>query len=180
MQQMITRNEKHISVFLKVFIAVLILSGLCYFSLPFLSKKILSFIDAFGIRGELYSFAMKLIQAANYNEAHYPFMGYSTDLLGFAHLTFALLFGGAVMDPNKNEWVIRFGLMVCVLLIPTVLLAGWVREIPIIWRVVNCFFGVFGFALLFKVFKMVKSNQELRKAIEELNQKKITPEIRVA
>ncbi len=180
MQRMINSNDKNITLYLQAFMIVLVISGLCYFSLPFLSKKILSFINAFGVRGELYSFAIKMSQGASYNAAHYPFMGYATDWLGFAHLMFALLFVGPLLDPERNEWVIRYGLIVSAAVIPVVLIAGWIREIPIIWRIVNCFFGLFGFLLLYKVSKMVQQNQEFRREIEAGDQKKINPEIRVA
>ncbi|MCX6182585.1 MAG: hypothetical protein NT150_11735 [Bacteroidetes bacterium] len=180
MQPLISKNDNNIVLFLRVFIAVLVISGLCYFSLPFLSKKILGLSNSIGVRGEFYSFASKLSQAATYNSSHYPFMGYSTDLLGFAHLMFALLFVGPILDPDKNEYVVRFGLIVCLLLVPTVLVAGWVREIPMIWIIINCFFGIFGFLLLYKVFKMIKANQKMRKELEAKSQKTINPEIRVA
>ncbi|MFM7022020.1 MAG: hypothetical protein ACKOXB_03515 [Flavobacteriales bacterium] len=180
MQQTILTNEKRIDVFLKVIIALLIITGLSYFSLPFLSRKIVSLIEMMGVRGGLYSFAVKLRQGAVYNAAHYPFMGYGTDLLGFAHLMFALLLVGPIIDADKNEWVIRFGIMVCTLFIPVVLIMGWIREIPIIWRVMSCLMGATGFLLLFRVFKMVKMNQRLEQDIESLNQKKINPDIRVA
>jgi len=180
MQQMISKNDKYIDICLKVFVGALALSGLCCFSLPFLSRRILTFLDALAIRGEFYSFAIKMLQGAKYNAAHYPFISYGTDWLGFAHLMFALLFVGAIMDPYKNEWVIRFGLIVCTLLVPTVLIAGAIREIPIVWRMINCAMGGVGFLLLFRVFKWMKANEELRRQLEELNQKKVNPEIRVA
>ncbi len=180
MQRTIKSNDKYISICLKIFVSVLVISGLCLFSLPFLSKKLLGFVDSLAFRGELYSFLMKIIQGVTYNKTHFPFMAYGTDFLGFAHLMFALLFVGPVIDPYKNEWVLRFGLMVCVLLVPTVLIAGWVREIPFIWRCMDSLFGVVGFLLFYSVFKKIKANQQMLEDLEKRDEKKINSEIRVA
>jgi len=42
-------------------------------------------------------------------------------------------------------WLIIFGLIACVLLIPYAFVFGGVRGIPFWWRLIDCSFGVFGF-----------------------------------
>ncbi|MBL8046224.1 MAG: hypothetical protein JNL09_06770, partial [Anaerolineales bacterium] len=59
--------------------------------------------------------------------ARYPFLAYGTDWLAFAHLVIAIAFIGPWRDPVKNIWVIEFGLITCVLVIPLTLIAGTVR-----------------------------------------------------
>jgi hypothetical protein len=90
------------------------------------------------------------------NEKH-PFLLYGYDWLAFAHFILAILFIGPYKDPVKNIWVIEFGLMACVLILPFAFIAGLFRGIPIGWRLIDCSFGVFGFALLWIIYTKTKS-----------------------
>jgi len=74
----------------------------------------------------------------------YSFLLYGTDWLGFAHVVIAIAFIGPIRDPVRNIWVIEFGIIACVLVIPTALISGQVRGIPVGWRLVECAFGVLG------------------------------------
>jgi hypothetical protein len=76
--------------------------------------------------------------------ARYPFIAYGTDWLAFAHFVLAILFLGVLRDPVRHLWVLTFGMIACVLVIPTALVFGWVREIPFAWQLIDCSFGVFG------------------------------------
>ena len=76
---------------------------------------------------------------------NYPFMLYGTDWLAFAHIVIAIAFIGPLRDPVKNIWVVEFGLIACVLIIPTAAIFGTIRGIPIFWRIIDCSFGIFGF-----------------------------------
>lgn len=75
---------------------------------------------------------------------HYPFMGYGTDWLAFAHIVIAIAFWGPLKDPVRNIWVIEFGMIACILIIPLALICGPIREIPLFWRLIDCSFGVVG------------------------------------
>ncbi|GAA4744294.1 hypothetical protein [Flavisolibacter ginsenosidimutans] len=90
------------------------------------------------------------------NLAH-PFLFYGYDWLAFAHFVLAILFIGPYKDPVKNIWVVQFGLIACVLVIPFAFIAGQFRGIPIGWRLIDCSFGVFGFALLYVIYTKTKS-----------------------
>jgi hypothetical protein len=85
-----------------------------------------------------------------YNAANdqHPFLFYGYDWLAFAHFVLAILFIGPYRDPVSNIWVIQFGLIACVLIIPFALTAGYFRGIPIGWRLIDCSFGIVGFLLL--------------------------------
>jgi hypothetical protein len=76
--------------------------------------------------------------------ANYPFLAYGTDWLAFAHFVIAILFIGPLRDPIKNIWVIEFGMIACVLVIPFALVMGGFRQIPFGWRLIDCSFGIFG------------------------------------
>jgi hypothetical protein len=89
--------------------------------------------------------------------AKYPFIGYGTDWLAFGHFAIAIAFIGPWRDPVKNIWVIEFGMIACVLLIPFALIMGQVRGIPLGWRLIDCGFGVLGFIPLWICRKYVGS-----------------------
>lgn len=84
-------------------------------------------------------------QALTVVAKQYPLLLYGTDWLAFAHIVIALLFIGPYRDPVRNIWVIEFGLIACVLVIPVALLFGQLRGIPFFWRLIDCSFGVVGF-----------------------------------
>jgi hypothetical protein len=86
----------------------------------------------------------------------YPYLSYGTDWLAFAHLMLAILFIGPLKDPVKNSWVIEFGMIACLLIIPLAFIAGHVRHIPIFWRIIDCSFGVFGIIPLMICYKNIK------------------------
>ncbi|WP_432981835.1 hypothetical protein [Dactylosporangium sp. CA-233914] len=74
----------------------------------------------------------------------YPFMAYGTDWLAFAHLVIAVAFWGPIRDPLRNIWVVHFGMIACVAIVPLALIAGSVRGIPWWWQLIDMSFGVFG------------------------------------
>lgn len=74
----------------------------------------------------------------------YPFIAYGTDWLAFAHIVIAVAFWGPLRDPVKNIWVVEFGMIACVLVIPLAMICGPIRGIPFFWRLLDCSFGVFG------------------------------------
>ena len=74
----------------------------------------------------------------------YPLLAYGTDWLAFAHIVIAVAFIGPLRDPVRNIWVIEFGMIACVLIIPWALIFGAVREIPWFWTLIDISFGVFG------------------------------------
>lgn len=76
--------------------------------------------------------------------AEFPWIAYGTDWLAFAHIILALLFIGPFREPVRNQWVLDFGVIACLGVLPVALLCGPLRGIPLTWRLVDCSFGVFG------------------------------------
>jgi hypothetical protein len=76
--------------------------------------------------------------------AKYPWLAYGTDWLAFAHVVIAIFFIGAFMDPVRNIWILKAGIIGCVLVIPLALICGAIRQIPFGWRMIDCSFGAFG------------------------------------
>ena len=84
-------------------------------------------------------------------DARFPFLSYGTDWLAFGHIAIAVAFVGPLRDPLRNRWVITFGLITCVLVIPWAFIFGGLRGIPIFWRLIDCSFGLVGFVPLWLV-----------------------------
>jgi hypothetical protein len=96
-------------------------------------------------------------------QAKYPFVAYGTDWLAFAHLVIAVAFIGPLRDPVRNIWVVTFGLIACLGVIPLALIAGAIRQIPFYWRLIDCSFGVFGAIPLWLVRKdIIRLESEIR------------------
>lgn len=104
----------------------------------------------------LFSWISKVSTAYNEVETRHPFLLYGYDWLAFAHFVLAILFIGPYRDPVRNIWVIEFGLIACALVIPVAFVAGHFRQIPFGWRLIDCSFGVFGFALLWIIYSRIK------------------------
>ncbi|KAA3646952.1 MAG: hypothetical protein DWP98_09970 [Bacteroidetes bacterium] len=92
-----------------------------------------------------------------------PFISYGYDWLAFGHLIIALFFVGALKKPIENNWVIRYGMIACVAIFPVAFIAGYFRSIPILWQIIDCSFGIFGFILLFIINK---KTVQLKKQIQ--------------
>jgi hypothetical protein len=86
----------------------------------------------------------KVQQALIDTNRKYPFLAYGYDWLAFAHFVLAILFIGPLKDPVRNKWVIEFGMIACLLIIPFAFIAGHFRGIPIAWRCIDCAFGIIG------------------------------------
>jgi hypothetical protein len=85
----------------------------------------------------------------------YPFLAYGTDWLAFAHFMFAVLFLGVYINPVQNTWIVQFGIVACLSLIPYAFLMGYFREIPLVWRFVDSCFGLLGCIPLFIIYRNI-------------------------
>lgn len=85
-----------------------------------------------------------------------PFIAYGTDWLAFGPIIVALFFIAPWIDPKRNIAVLWVGVAACVLIIPTALICGPIREIPLGWRFIDCAFGVFGIVPLLYVIGLTK------------------------
>ena len=97
----------------------------------------------------------------NETAGQYPFLFYGYDWLAFAHFVLAILFIGPLRDPVRNKWVIEFGMIACLLIIPFALVAGHFRGIPFWWRLVDCSFGIAGLVPLIICYRKINRLEEL-------------------
>jgi hypothetical protein len=88
--------------------------------------------------------------------ARHPWLAYGTDWLAFAHIVIAIFFIGPLVDPVRNVWVLKAGLIACVLVIPLALICGPLRHIPFGWRLIDCSFGIFGAVPLYYCLRLTR------------------------
>jgi len=123
------------------FMIALIISGLTVMPL----EMELSFLShSFSPQTGIGSWIDKVYLAVVHMNRQYPFLAYGYDWLAFAHVVLAILFIGPLKNPVRNKWVIEFGMIACILIIPFAFIAGHFRGIPVGWRLIDCSFGLAG------------------------------------
>jgi len=140
---------RRIRLWLAIFIAGLIVSGITAFPLQTELGGVISILggDRMSKPAEfarILPWMRHVGEALGVTNANYPFLAYGTDWLAFAHIVIAIAFVGPYVDPVRNKWVVAFGLIACAGILPVALIAGHIRGIPFPWRLVDCSFGVFG------------------------------------
>lgn len=124
----------------------------------FMIALILSGVTAFPVETELHwllshpslipSFAQTWLQnvydALKETNTKYSMLAYGYDWLAFAHIVIALMFIGPLKNPVKNIWVIEWGILSCIAVIPLAFIAGPIRHIPLFHILIDCSFGVIG------------------------------------
>jgi hypothetical protein len=134
-----------IRLWLSLFILGLILSGLTAFPLEHETTWLASLLHAHPIvPSPIIFWITKVSDALRDTGLRYPFLAYGTDWLAFAHLVLAIVFLGPLRDPVRNKWVLQFGVIACISVVFLALIAGPVRGIPFVWRLIDCSFGLFG------------------------------------
>lgn len=131
--------RRQIKVLIWFFMVSLVISGLT--AMP--AREGISFL--LGVVPASWTFTydyLQHIRTALYSCDSILFYGY--DWLAFAHIVIAIAFYGVIKDPVRNTWVLQFGMIACMLIIPFAFVMGGVRGIPVWWRLVDCSFGVLG------------------------------------
>lgn len=138
---------------LALFMVCLFLSGLTAIPVELQLNALLSILNE---QSRLHVFLSGILNGYVATANRYPFLLYGYDWLAFAHFVLAILFIGPYRNPVQNSWVIEFGLIACVLVLPYALVMGHFRGLPLWWRLCDCSFGVVGFALLWIVYRKIK------------------------
>jgi len=147
------KEKQIIRNWLKVFIAALFISGLT--AIP-VEQELGYVINHFPFEGSIKGWLEEVLIGIEQTSKDYPFLFYGYDWLAFAHFVLAILFIGPFRDPVKNKWVIQFGIIACILIIPFALIAGHFRDMPFWWRLVDCSFGIIGLLPLMICLKNIK------------------------
>ena len=157
MKSIFLSREKRIRTFIVLFIAGLTISGLTAIPINW-ESGILK--QLFGSESWLNNFFPeiavwfdRIYDGVQSGYGQYPFLAYGTDWLAFGHIAIAIAFIGPLRDPIKNIWVIEFGMIACVLVIPWAVAFSLVRDIPLFWTLADMSFGIFGIIPLWFVRK---------------------------
>jgi hypothetical protein len=130
---------------LVIVIAGLLVSGVTAFPLReevTLGSDLLHAIGAGAWAPGLFGWVDRVADALVVTGEQYPFLAYGTDWLAFAHILIAIAFIGPLRDPVRNIWVIQWGLIACVGIVPLALIAGSIRGLPLGWQLIDISFGV--------------------------------------
>jgi hypothetical protein len=158
----IEQGQRSIRRWLLFFMSMLLISGLT--AIPVerelsAAKRFFDFDSAIGI------WLNNIFQSIKETGEKYPWLFYGYDWLAFAHVVLAIVFIGPYKDPVRNKWVIEFGMIACLAIIPFALLAGYFRGIPFWWRLIDCSFGIIGLMPLAVVYKKINLLEKI--AVEE-------------
>lgn len=134
-----------IRILLVVVIVGLVISGVTAFPLEWelgIVASVLHASPAVDLLPDLVAWIDRVHEAVVATGRDYPFIAYGTDWLAFAHLAIAVAFIGPIVDPVRNVWVIRWGMLMCAGIVPLALIAGSIRGIPWGWMIIDISFGV--------------------------------------
>jgi hypothetical protein len=151
-----SKQLKQIRFLILSFVILLILSGLTAFPIKWQFDMAYQFLKDTDRESMLGKWFFKVYEGVTNNDDKYPFMAYGTDWLAFAHIVIGIAFIGPYRDPVKNIWVLQFGMISCLMVFPLAFIAGNIRGIPLFWQMIDCSFGLFGFLLLYYIYRKVK------------------------
>lgn len=159
--------KKRVRIILVFFLVGFVVSGLTAFPIRWEIAQLQRFIGVNTFMERLYSPMAHWISyvyrgLTNINQEQI-FIFYLTDWLAFAYILIGLAFLGPLRDPVRNIWVVEWAMILFVLAIPLIFISAPIRGIPFFWRVIDCSFGVFGFALLWVCRKYIKQMQKAKR-----------------
>lgn len=142
------------------FVVVLVLSGVTAFPVYSELKWLLE-QNIFNNNSVIGAWLQKVFAGVKSAQENYPFLFYGFDWLAFAHLVIAILFIGPYKDPVKNKWIIEWGMITCIAILPLAFIAGNIRGIPVAHILIDCSFGVIGIIPLFICRKCILHLEQL-------------------
>jgi hypothetical protein len=154
------RLRRRIRALLVFFVVALVASGITAFPLKWEADILLDLIGpgtfVASVWPALSEWIATVHQGITAVQAQYPFMFYGTDWLAFAHIVIGVAFIGPLRDPVRSIWIVEWGMISCVLVLPLALICGPLRDIPFYWRLFDSAFGVFGIIPLWLVRRDVR------------------------
>jgi hypothetical protein len=159
--------EKRIRIMISFFITGLVISGITAFPIETEIRLFDTyFLNSIFLKNHLpsiHSFLVFVSKGVHETAKNYPFIFYGTDWLAFAHIVIGTAFIGPLRDPVRNIWVIEFGMIACLMVIPLAFICGPIRGIPFIWRIIDCSFGLFGIIPLYFTRKWILELEKIQK-----------------
>jgi hypothetical protein len=160
-QDLAGRLRNHIRRLLFIFTTALVVSGLTAFPIEAELAIAQNAVDYLGLDNAFSKWLEQAYVGIRETNAVYPFISYGTDWLAFAHLVIAIVFLGPLKDPVRNIWVIEFGMIACMAVLPLAFIAGMIREIPLFWQMLDSMFGLLGLAVLLPCYIKIKKLEKL-------------------
>jgi hypothetical protein len=151
------RLERRIRWLLVLFIVGLVVSGVTAFPIETELRWLTRVLGADAADGGVLRWLVAVRDGVIATNRAYPFLAYGTDWLAFAHLAIAALFIGPLRDPVRNVWVVEWGMIACVAVVPLALIAGPIRGIPFYWRLIDASFGVIGIVPLWLCLRDIRT-----------------------
>lgn len=151
------RLERRIRWLLVLLVVGLVVSGVTAFPIETELRWLTRVLGADAADGGVLRWLVTVRDGVTATNRAYPFLAYGTDWLAFAHLVIAALFLGPLRDPVRNVWVVEWGMMACVAVVPLALIAGPIRDIPLYWRLVDASFGVIGIIPLWICLRYIRA-----------------------
>lgn len=132
----------------------------------FITLLVLSGITAFPVKTEIFYlnsikhlFSPGIIAWADklsFFIANTPdLMFYGTDWLAFAHIIISLFFIPVYRNPVKHQANLHIGMIACLAVFPLAFICGPIRGIPFTHQLIDCSFGVIGFAVLYFINRQI-------------------------
>lgn len=139
----------------------LLVSGLTCYWLPREVSALLDLVwrrspDTIPFMAAEYELLVKVERGLANLERDFPEMFLGTDWLGFAHVVLAILFLGAIREPVRNVWIVQFGMICAVLVVPAAWLFGWMRGLPPIHYLVDASFGIGAMIPLYLCYRIIR------------------------
>ncbi|WP_250034837.1 hypothetical protein [Paractinoplanes maris] len=145
-----------IRVWLAIFVAGLVLSGVTAFPLVTEARLLAAILHEIPAPDALVVFIDDVRDGLATTGTNYPYIAYGTDWLAFAHLAIAMAFIGPWRDPIRNIWVLEWAMLCCAAIIPLALIAGPIRQLPWWWLPIDISFGVLGLIPLTFAHRRIK------------------------
>jgi hypothetical protein len=149
-----------IRLWLGLFVAGLVIAGITAFPLEWETRVASQWLHGQGAwlgghQPQLRAWIDRAHRGFAESYARYPFLAYGTDWLAFGHLTIAVAFIGPFRDPVRNKWVVQWGMVACLLVLPLAAIAGPLRGIPLLWMPVDMSFGIVGIVPLILAYRHI-------------------------
>ena len=143
-----------------LFVVLLMLSGITAFPV-YSEMKWLMAAHVFGTDTAMGAWLWKVWLGVKEVNGNNRFLFYGSDWMAFAHIVIGMAFIGPFRDPVRNKWVIEWGMLACIAVLPLAVIAGNARDIPWFHILIDCCFGIFGIIPLYIVHKWIGQLEKL-------------------
>ena len=157
---------KQIRIAILIVILGLVLSGVTAFPLLHELNLLCELLSENGIGlavdSDLMRWVLRVRDGLENTYRNYPFIAYGTDWLAFGHLIIALFFILPYREPVRYEGVLKVGIAASLLVIPLAFICGPIRGIPVVWRLIDCSFGILCLLPLAFALRKIRQLDELK------------------